>query len=281
MGLMGFLKNIRSSFYNPGFYAEIKNQSLGKSLKYFFGLISLLTLINVLILSYELGVKVPREIKDFINQTVNSIPQDLEVIIDNGQVSTNSQEPLFIPFPQFEKEIREDSLNNLLVIDTKTPFSATQFDQYKTLLWLTKDSLFYQNEELDQRSLNLSKFDNIAINRNSIEGWVGKINPWLKFVGPGLILVVFTGLYIGFTFNLLYFLFLAVLIFFLSSIFKWGLNYSSSYKVAIYSSTLSFLIDLVLFNTGIYTGFFGFPFLFTLTSLCIATINLQNFDKKE
>lgn len=276
---MGFFNSIRSSIYDPGFYAEIKNQSLGKSLKYFFGLISLLTLINVLILSYELGIKVPREIKDFINQTVNSIPQDLEVTIDNGQVSTNKQEPLFIPFSQFTSEIREDSLNNLLVIDTKTPFSATQFGQYKTLLWLTKDSLFYQNEELDQRSLNLSKFDNIAINRNLIEEWVSKINPWLKFAGPVLILVVFAGLYIGFTFNLLYFLFLAVLIFFLSSIFKWGLNYSSSYKVAIYSSTLSFLIDLILLNTGIYTGFFGFPLLFTLVSLCIATINLQNPNK--
>lgn len=276
---MGFLKNIQSSIYSPGFYTKIKNKSLGESLKYFFTLVLLLTLINVLVLSYELGIKVPQEIRNFISQTANSIPEDLQVVIDNGQVSTNSQEPLFIPFPRFDNEIQQQSLNNLLVIDTKTPFSAAQFNQYKTLLWLTKDSLFYQNKDLDQRSLDLSKFDSLTINRDFITSWVSKINPWLNLLGPILILLTFTGLFIGFSFNLVYFLFLAVLVFFLGSIFKWGLNYSASYKIAIYSSTLSFLIDLILFDTGLYTGFFGFPFLFTLTSLCIVTINLQNFDK--
>lgn len=276
---MGFLKSIRSSIYNPGFYDKIKQLGLGTSLKYFFVLILVLTLINTLILSYELAIKVPQEIKDFIGQTVNSIPEDLEVTIDNGQVSTNTQEPLFLPFPQFDNETPQNNLNNLLVIDTQTPFTATQFDQYKTLFWLTKDSLFYQNREFDQRSLDLSKLDNFTVNRTIIADWVGKVNPWLNLLGPILILLVFTGLFLGFSLNLIYFLFLAVLVFFLSSLFKWGLSYSASYRVAIYSSTLSFFIDLVLFNTGIYTGFFGFPFLFTLTSLCITTINLQNFDK--
>ena len=276
---MGFFLKIKSSIYNTDFYSKIKNYSLGTSLKYFFLLVLLLTVINTVILSYELGVKVPQQIKDFTSQTINSIPEDLAVSIDNGQVSTNQQEPLFLPFPQFDNQTPQDSLNNLLVIDTQTPFSATQFDQYKTFFWLTKDSLFYQNREFDQRSIDLSKSDNFTVNRNTIADWVGKINPWLNLLGPILILLTFTGLFLGFSFNLIYFLFLAVLIFFLSSIFKWGLSYSGAYKTAIYSSTLSFLIDLVLFNTGIYTGFFGFPFLFTLTSLCIATINLQNFDK--
>lgn len=277
---MGFFSSVKSSIYDPGFYTGIKNKSLGECLRYFFGLVLLLTFLNTLVLSYELGIKVPQKIRDFVAQTIDSTPNDLVVTIGNGQVSTNQQEPLFIPLPQTDNEVREDTLNNILVIDTKTPFSATQFNQYKTLLWLTRDSLFYQNNELDQRSLDLSKFDNITVNRNTLEQWVGKINPWLDFFGPVLILLVFVGLFIGFSFNLLYFLILAVLVFFLSSIFKWGLNYSGSYKTAVFSSTLSFFIDLILFNTGIYTGFYGFPFFFTLTSLCIATINLQNFDKK-
>lgn len=276
---MGFFLKIKSSIYNPDFYSKIKNLSLGESLKYFFLLALLLTIANSIILSYELGIKVPQQIKDFINQTISSIPEDLEVSIDNGQVSTNKQEPLFLPFPQFDNQIPQDNLNNLLVIDTQTPFSATQFGQYKTLFWLTKDSLFYQNREFDQRSIDLSKSDNFIINRNVITDWIGKINPWLNLLGPILILLVFTGLFLGFSFNLVYFIFLAILIFFLASIFKWGLSYPEAYKTAIYSSTLSFFVDLILFNTGLYTGFFGFPFLFTLTSLCVTTINLQNFDK--
>lgn len=276
---MRFFDTLRSAIYNPDFYSKIKKTGLGQTLGYFFLLALTLTLINSLVLSYELGIKVPEEIKKFISQTVSSYPQDLQISISSGQVSTNAEEPVFIPFPQLGTEQKIDSLNNLLVIDTKTPYSATQFDQYKTLFWLTKDSLFYQSREYDQRSVNLTDVKDFKIDRYFIENIVEKINPWLKLIGPILIAAVFIGLFIGFSFNLVYFLVLAVLIFFLGSIFKWGLNYSASYKIAVFSSTLSFLVDLVLFNTGIYTGFYGFPFLFTLISLCIATINLQNFDR--
>lgn len=270
-------QKIKSSVYDPQFYSQIKHQKLTSTLKYFFLFILLLTATNTLILSYELGIRVPKEIKNFIDQSIISFPQDLEVNIDDGEVITNAAEPYFVPFPQSNSQY--NGLNNILVIDTKTSYSSTQFNQYKTLAWLTKDSLFYQNREFDNRSLDLSKFDNIKINRQFVEDLVAKINPWLNLAGPILILAVFIGLLLAFSFNLTYFLFLALFIFFLSSIFKWGLNYSASYKTAIYSSTLAFLVDLVLFNTGAYTGFFGFPFLFTLTALCVATINLQNAEK--
>lgn len=276
---MGFFTKLKSSIYKPSFYSKIKTQSLGESLKYFFLLAIFLTLINTLILSYELAVKVPREIKNFVSQTVNSFPSDLAVTIDDGQVSTTTEEPLFVPFPSSDDEINQQDFNNILVIDTKTPYSAAQFGQYKTLFWLTRDSLFYQNQEFDARSIDLTKVENMKIDRQFVGNLVEKINPWLGLIGPALIVLVSVGMYLGFTFNLIYLLFLAVLIFFLGSIFKWGLTYSASYKTAIYASTLAFLVDLVLFNTGIYTGFYGFPFLFTLIALCITTINLQNQDK--
>lgn len=278
---MSFFKTIKSSVYDPEFYSKIRDKSLSSILKYFFLLILLLAVLNTLILSYELTVKIPGEVKNFIVQTINAFPSDLEVEIDKGQVTTNTGEPFFIPFPHFEQDLNSQDLNNILVIDTKTAFSSTQFNQYKTLFWLTKDSLFYQNREFDTRSIDLSKVDNVKIDRNFIQNLITKIYPWLNIIGPILIFAVLLGLFIGFSFKLIYFLILAVLIFFLSSIFKWGLNYTTSYKTAIYASTLSLFVDFILFNTGLYTGFYGFPFLFTLTSLCVATVNLQNYDKKD
>lgn len=277
---MGFLQNIKSSIFDPGFYSKIKHQNLGSGLKYFFLLILLLTATNTLILSYELGVRIPQEIKSFVNNSISSFPADLEISINNGQVMTTAIEPFFVPFPQSSDETKSEDLNNIIVIDTKTPYSSTQFNQYKTMAWLSKDSLFYQNREFEQRSLDLTKVENFKVNRTIVESWVNKFSPWLNAAGPMLILFTFIGLFIGFTFNLIYFLFLAILIFFLSSIFKWGLGYSASYKTAIYSSTLAFIVDLIIFNTGLYTGFFGFPLLFTLIALCISTINLQNFREK-
>lgn len=277
---MGFLQKIKSSVFDPDFYGKIKHHSLSSALKYFFLFILLLSVVNIVIIAYDLGVKIPGEIKSSVNQAVMSFPSDLEVNLEDGQVTTNATEPYFVPFPEMDQETEYSGVNNLLVIDTKTPFSSAQFDQYKTVAWLTKDSLFYQNREFEQRSLDLSKFDNISINKNFVQDLANKINPWINYIGPALILLSFIFLFIGFTFYLIYFLFLGVLIFFLSRIFKWGLNYSASYKTAIYASTFSILLDYALLNTAAYTGFFGFPFLFTLTALCITTINLQNFDKK-
>ena len=277
---MGFLQKIKSSIFDPKFYSKIEHQSLGSALKYYFLFILALSIVNIVIIGYELGVQIPREIRSSINQAATSYPSDLEVSLDDGQVTTNATEPYFVPFPEMGEDSQYSGLNNILVIDTKTPFSSAQFNQYKTLAWLTKDSLFYNNREFDQRSLDLSEFDDITVNKAFVGDLLSKVNPWLNYLGPALILFTFIGLFIGFSFSLVYFLFLAVLIFFLSGIFKWGLNYSASYKTAIYASTLGFILDLVLLHTGVYTGFYGFPFFFTLTALCITTINLQNFDEK-
>lgn len=274
---MGFFNKIKSSIYNPDFYSKIKNEGIWGALKYFFLLVLIITVINTLILARELLVTVPTEIRNFVNQTVSSYPADLEVKLEGGQVSTNAQEPFFVPIPQDEEY---SGINNILVIDTKTPYSAVQFEQYKTLAWLTRDTLFFQNDDFDQRSIVLTDVDNLTVNKSFVEEIASKISPWVNMSGPILVAIVFLGMFIGFSFNLTYFLFLAIFIFILSSIFKWGLNYSASYKTAIYASTLSFIVDLILFNTGVYTGFFGFPFLFTLIALCVTTINLQSLKEK-
>lgn len=278
---MGFFGKLKSSVYDPGFYEGIKKMSLGSVIGYFFLFVLLLTTVNTLLLSYDLVVRAPEEVRKTISEGLDSYPADLEVSIDDGKVSTSRQEPFFVPFPRGREEINNESLNNILVIDTKTPYSASQFDQYKTLVWLTSDSLFYRDDNrFDQRSIDLSEVKDFTINKDFINGWVDKINPWFRFVGPALLMLTFVGMFIGFSFSLVYFFFPAVLIFFLSSIFKWGLSYSAAYKTAVFSSSLSFIVDLILFNTGYYTGFFGFPFLFTLISLCVATVNLQNFERK-
>lgn len=277
---MGFLNTLKSSIYDPEFYKRIPTIGLGTAVGYFFLLIFIFTVLNSAIMANDLMRKAPEELKKVITETVSAYPADLVVEINKGKVSTNAQEPFFVPFPEGETEVDGQEVNNLLVIDTKTPYSASQFEQYKTLVWVTEDSVFYQDDnEFSQRSISLAEAENFKVDKESINYWVSQINPWLVYVGPALLTIVTIGMFIGFSFNLVYFLFLAVFIFFLSSIFKWGLKYGDAYKTAIYSSTLSFLVDLIIFNTGLYTGFFGFPFMFTLISLCVTTINFQAQNK--
>ncbi len=277
---MNFLQTIKSSVYNPQFYESLKKKSLGSTIKYFFLLILIVTLLNVLLLSYSLLVQIPQDLKVFINQAVTSYPSDLVVEINNGIVSTNAEEPFFVPFPATDQEASE-GYNNLIVIDTKTPYSAAQFTQYKTVGWLTRDSFFYQsNNNNEQRSMALTEIGNFILNKDLVNEWVSKASPWLNAVGPLLMIFMFLVFFIGLTFKLLYFFILAALIFILSAVFKWELTYKTSYITAIYAATLGLFMDTAVIATSTYTGFTGFPFLFTLITLCVATVNLQNSPRR-
>lgn len=274
---MSFFRNIKQAVYSPAFYKRIPDQTLGQALKYFFLLILILTVFNLIPLFYSLFITIPQEVKNFITQSSNYYPQELEVKIEKGTVSTNVTEPYLIPLPESE-EATVDSLNNLLVIDTKTPYSATQFDQYKTVAWLTKDTLFVQGSESrpDIRAVQLSQIKDLKVNKDVINSLISNVLPWVNILGPILIILVFFGLFIGLTLTLIYLLILALLVLFLSKIFKWGLTYGESYKILLFASTLGLLINLLFNLTSPFTDFHGFPFMFTLITLAVITINLQN-----
>lgn len=275
---MKFLQQIQDSIYNPGFYAKIPKQTFGTALKYFLLLILILSLIKTLDTLPGL-IDVQRQAPEWVDGLVNYVPAELQVKIKDGQVSTNVEEPYFIPLDPDDEAT--SSGQNLLVIDTKTPFSATQFKEYNTAVWLTKDSVFYQDrEENDLRAYQLSEVEDITVDRNLIKYLTSYLEPWYKLITPVLFVAVFFGLVVANAFNLVYLFILAALIWLMSQIFKWKLEYWQSYNIGIYAITLGLIIELLLDITSRWTQqdnstFFGIPFFFTAVSLIVVFINLR------
>jgi|SRR3989344_6030007 len=275
-----FFQNIKNSVYSPSFYKQIPDSGFGKAFKYYFLLAFVLTLLTLIPLLRGLFIQTPATVQDMLTQAVNYYPQELEVTVKEGSASTNAAEPYFIPAP--EEEVSANSLNNLLVIDTKTPYSSEQFEQYKTAAWLTRDTLFIMGgaDRVDIRALKLAQVEDFKVDKPVIESLSDKISPFIKFVGPFLFLLTLLGVYLYYTFSLIYILILALVIMLLGKVFKWNLSYGSSFKTAIFAVTLAFFIELIINTLAPYTNFRPFIFMFTLITLAVITINHQNSSSK-
>ncbi len=265
---MNFLRTIQNSIYSPKFYLVILKKSFKASLGYFLLLALLLTIIHLITLINPLFVTAPKKIQEFAGNLVNCYPKDLEINIKSGQASVSATEPYFI------KSCEGDKSQNLVVIDTKTPFSQTQFDKYKTLAWVSKDSVIFHKNDLETRTYSLNKMKDITLNKTVLDSFIQTLNPYLKFVGPILLFFSLIGIYLSYIFRLIYLLLLSSLIWLLGKLFKYNLGYIQAYKLGLHAITLGLFVELLVDLTAHWTGFYGFPFMVSIFTLAAVMVNL-------
>lgn len=263
---MIFLKTVQDSIYSPKFYSSISKKAFKQSIGYFFLLVLLLTGIHLLTLISPLLIEAPVQLQGFVADIINCYPKDLEIKITNGQVTVNAEEPYFI------STCKEGGY--LAVIDTKTPFSSDKFDQYRVAAWVTKDSVIYKKSDVESRTYSLTQVKDFKLNQQLLNSFYQKFSPYLKFIGPILLILSFVGLYLAYNFRLVQLLLIASLIWLLSRIFKQTLMFGQSYKIGLYAITLGLIVDLVVSLTSRYTYFHGFPFMVSVLTLAVVIVNL-------
>lgn len=262
---MKFLQTVQDSVYSPAFYTTILKKSLKESVVYFLLLVLLLTIINLTTLMKPLLIEAPSAAQDFAQNIINCYPKDLEVKITGGQVSLNEKEPYFI---------KSCESQNLGVIDTRTAFSASKFDEYKVPAWVTKDAVIYKKDNFETRTYSLTKINDFKLNKEVINSFYNKLSPYLNFIGPILVLFSFVGIFLSFNFRLLHLLLLASLIWLLGKLFKNTISYGQSYKLGLHAITLGLIVDLLINLVRPWTHFYGFPFMVSILTLGVVTFNL-------
>ncbi len=272
--IMNFFKKILWSIYSPSFYSEVLTSGRGKAFGYFFMLIAILSVITAIFPIYTIAASLQPEMKRMLAKASTLYPKELEVKIKNGIVATNVEEPYFIKTPTEEKDQNVES--NFIVIDTKTPFSVSQFDSYKAFVWVSKDAVYARSQQNELKVYSLSKVDELTINKSVVDGLIAKVSPWLVVVVPVLSVLIIIGLFIGYVFRLLYLFFLALCIFLLAKVMRRPISYGQSYTVGLYAMTLSFIIGILQF----FIKELHIPFLFTIVALVIVAINLRSAPAK-
>lgn len=266
---MNFLKTIQNSIYSSTFYKTLPNKSFKQSIIYFLLLILLLTTIRLITSAGPLLFEAPRAMRDFAANIINCYPKDLEIKITNGKVSINSHEPYFIPFCG-----QPDNNKNFAVVDTQNQFSQTKFDEYKVVVWMTKDSVVYKKNDYETNSYSLAQVKDFKLNEGVLNSFYDKLTPYFKFVGPLLLLLALIGIYLSYDVRLIYLLVIALIVWLTSKAFKQNLSYGQSYKIGLHAITLGLIVELITLLTYRWTHFNGFPFMVTILTLTVITVNL-------
>lgn len=266
---MNLLKTIGNSLYSPEFYAAVVKKSFKQSIIYFLLLILILSSIKVISLLNPLLFIVPNQLQGFATDIINCYPNDLEVNIANGQIYINAPEPYFISDCK-----NPANSQKIAVIDTKTPFSTNQFNEYNASAWVTKDSVIYKDSKYETKTYSFAQIKNYKLNKTVLNSYKNTITPYFKFVGPVLLLISFIGIYLSYAFRLIQLLIIAALILVSGKIFKQNISFGQSYKIGLYAITLGLVVDLIVSLTSIWTGFYGFPFMVTILTLAVVLVNI-------
>ena len=269
---MRFFYTIGYSIFNPTFYRTLPKTPLWKALLYFFILIFLLTFIRIAVYAYSYIPEVNMMIEESVAYIDNQYPDDLEITIENGMVSTNLDAPYFFQMPG---AIEEDyDFDYLLMIDTETPFTLEDFEEYRTAAWLTKDAIYTidENEGVSMRSL--ANIEYMYIDKSIINRYIDQYSGWFPFIAPMLLLFLFL-LYVAIeSFTLVYLLLLSIVLLLAVRLAGIPLKYVDIYKISIYASTLGLIVKHMIEITPLLSGLNEVRFVFTIITLFVFTFNI-------
>ncbi len=164
------------------------------------------------------------------------------------------------------------SIENLVVIDTKDPFTQDEFRNDKTLALITKDSLVYvKNSSIVIQPIGPSV--SFVANRNTVASFMGNVQPYFKFLDLIVAILVPIGVFGGMLFRLLYLFLLALLIWAFTGIRKIPGGYGQAYRWGLHLMTLPLIL-----TTFVWLVFPGanVPFLFTVIALIMTGVNVRN-----
>lgn len=264
--------------YNPAFYGGvIKKQPFSFSLQYFYSLVLALAFIVTLILSFTFVPAVVSFMNALGPNVVSRYPGDLVITLSRGEVSISKPEPYIFPMPA-ELKISQDSKQkeNLFVIDTKTPFTLDIFNSYHTYALITKNNFIFFDDKGGIRIESLASAPDITVDKASIQEKLALIRPYLKIIGPFLVVGLFFLFIIVASAYLVYLLFGALCIWLIAWFMGLHVGYKKSYQVGLHAVTVPGLAAIIL--NVVFPGW-QVPFLFTILLLLTAAINLAPLAK--
>lgn len=276
---------IRASIHNPEFYKGLLSRKISWSFKYFFSFILILAVVSTAVFGWR---AVPA-VNSFLNNLAPTIleyyPDELEIVIKDGEASSNVAEPYVIKLPAElmsnapesappnEPLDAENDIENALVINTKSSLiDWKEFKEYKALALLSKDAIVFMDKNGGIRIQPLKDFPNATINKKEITTLLERIAPLAKFAAPILVFLIFLAVYAALTFKLVYLVIAALLVWLIGAKFKKiEIGYKKAYQIGIHAMTIAILAEAllrILFGTRV-------PFLFTLLTLLVVWFNLK------
>ncbi|OGK23897.1 hypothetical protein A3A46_01020 [Candidatus Roizmanbacteria bacterium RIFCSPLOWO2_01_FULL_37_13] len=245
----------KKSFSSAEYYKEVIKAPFSFSLKYFLFFCFLLSIVTTVYLSAKIFSPLNNFLIRFPQVLVKVYPEQLEIKIQKGVVTTNVPEPYFIPIDRFEKTfeefdkevkgIKSDEIENVLVIDTNA--RVEDLKRYQTYALLTRNYLVYYKDKARIEIVPLDEIKNFTLNQGLVKGVINRFLPLLRVIAIFLIPFIFVGSFLFFSiFQLIYLLFSALVLFLGGKLISYPVNYLKSYQIDLHLATIITPFFLVL-----------------------------------
>lgn len=253
---MNIFKEIKSSVLDKEYYQSIiSERSFRSSLRYLSKLLLLISLVTVLAFIVKMP-SISSLIKENVSKIVTNYPEDLTITFKDGIASINKPEPYSMRLPEDwidSQDTKSGKIENLLVINTKEPFTTDAFFKYSTVALITKNELILIKDKSSLQVTPISKIGEIDITKNLLlekETKLLDILPIFYFiVPPGVFALSFIGIFIGTIFMLLIY---SIIVWIIARFKKVNLSYKKSYQVGIHVATLLIFLELLSILLGIH-----------------------------
>ncbi len=270
---MDIFRVIRSSLFDPAFYARMRTQPLTQAIRT-FAILGLAGFGIIMVFAYVAVVPIAHS--GLPDAVAAAYPSDLIVTVARVELSINQPQPYYIKntLPFFSGK---DAPENLVIFDGTDQLSG-DLKANSTFAIIRKDGAITQGNNGQDQYMSFSAYQSTTtIDQSKFVGLVDQVKPYFApaiifgcallflFIAviAGMLWVVFHGIYV---------LIPALIIFLVAMLQKKTLKYSEAYMIGLYASIppaiLFFLFSLLRLSVPV-------PFTYTITLLLIAFINLS------
>lgn len=271
-------ETFKKSIYNPEFYRTTPEANTGDILRSYTKVTFVFALFATVMLAIILvpqGVRFVRDIAPVL--VAEHYPADLTIHLEKGEASASVAQPYIIAGNNVTREVlKENGLENILVIDTTHDFSTKVFDDYKTFALLTKSQIVTRNNDGNTTIQNLRGIPDMVIDQAGLLSLVGKIHAALVYIIPVGIVVTLIILFFGYIAYLIPLFLFALIPYLFAKVRKTPLTYGGAYKMSMYAVLPGLALKTIL-NVG---GVFSIPAYFSLlVFMLVIVINMREVEQ--
>ena len=264
---MSFFQTILKSFTDKTFYIQSAGDSFGKRFKYLVLLIVLTTLLGSAKIAIDawqwVGQDAPKIVSEVQYEIDRLYPDDLEMTLDKGILTTNQSQPIIYTPRALASELKnqKNSPQQVLVLDTKA--QGEDIDTCSCMILITSKGIHVRSDnKVEYRPFSEFSKDSdkpVSVTKKDYDKFVSSFRQYISVnnirtivIALVLSIVVFgpISVVLGWLLTLLFWSLFGLLA---ARIIKRTQSYGYIYKMSMYLVTPFILLDLV----SVLVGFVG------------------------
>ena len=247
------------------YYSKVIKVKISISLKYYFLLLTFITVCSLVIISIQFNQKNIAGLKACLNRSIQEIPSNFALDIQHGRLTTNQEKQLFFWLNC------EDRFHLLAVVDERT--NNFQIHSYRAQILLTSTDITFRYKNNTYTIPYKTYFPNIHVEKNNIIAYIDHAQQLIKMYLPFFFLsFVICGPFIIWSINLFNLIVSSIMVYVFYMFFHKKYRFSKIFQIACHASTLPLIVSLLfllfpirLFNTLLL--YFALYFIFLLVAV--------------